>query len=104
MIFLPITYVRPDTSIKSRDTDSHSHSENIIPTKADEVNNPHNLVVGSAVQYHNTKQYGIIKWIGTLQGTNKTFAGVEMVIYYLGICLEEIILFTGGLCRSLCWQ
>lgn len=79
-IFLPITFVQPDTSISNRhsgDKDARSHIENAhVPTT--KVNNPYNLVVGSAVQYLD-KQYGVIKWIGILPGDKLTYAGVEMV-------------------------
>lgn len=83
-IFIPITFVRPDASrtsnTQSGDTESCSHSENVhVPTKPGEVNNPHNFVVGSAVQYLDTEHYGVIKWIGTLQGAKPLYAGVEMV-------------------------
>ena len=50
-----------------------------MPTKDGKISNPHNFVVGSAVQYLDTEQYGVIKWIGTLQGTKAPYAGVEMV-------------------------
>ena len=57
-----------------------------MTTTAGESNNPHDLVVGSAVQYIDHEQYGIIKWIGTLSGIPEvTYAGVEMV-RYLNIC------------------
>ena len=85
MIFLPISYVQLNTSISSDthsdDSSSHSHLENIhMPTNASEAANSHDLVVGSPVQYLNTEQYGVIKWIGTLPGgTKATYAGVEMV-------------------------
>ena len=84
-IFLPITFVQPDTSIStdrhSGDKDARSHTENVhISTKAGKVSNPHNLIVGSAVQYLDTEQYGVIKWIGILPGADKVmYAGVEMV-------------------------
>ena len=83
-IFLPITFVQPDTSISndrhSGDKDTRSHTENVhVPTKAGEVNNPHNLVVGSAVRYLNTEQYGVIKWMETLSSAKTPYAGVEMV-------------------------
>ena len=87
-IFLPIDYVELDTSIGSDiHSDNHGHSENVhITTTAGESNNPHDLVVGSAVQYIDHEQYGIIKWIGTLSGIPEvTYAGVEMV-RYLNIC------------------
>ena len=84
-IFLPIDCVQLDTSIcsdtHSGDKYSHSHSENVhMPTKASKAANSHDLAVGSAVQYLNTGQYGVIKWIGTLPpGAGVTYAGVEMV-------------------------
>ena len=57
-----------------------------MPTTVGGGNNPHDLVVGSAVQYLDHKQYGIIKWIGTLSDVPEvTYAGVEMV-RYLNIC------------------
>ena len=81
-VFIPITYVKLDTSRSNNaHSDSH-HSENIqLPTKPGEVINPYNLVVGSAVQYHyhNFEHRGVIKWIGNLQGSEETFAGVEIV-------------------------
>ena len=79
-IFLPITFVQPDTSTSNRhsgDKDARSHIESAhAPTS--KVGNSQNLVVGSAVQYLD-KQYGVIKWIGTLPGVKVTYAGVEMV-------------------------
>ena len=100
-LFLPIDCVQPDTSISSDthsdDNDSHSHLENVHTlTEASEAASSHDLVVGSAVQYLNTGQYGIIKWIGTLPGgARATYAGVEMVRHlnfyfiYLVILLQE---------------
>ena len=81
-VFLPITHVKLDTTRRSdaQSGNSEKHSENgHIPTKAGDGSNPYNLVVGSAVEYLNTGQYGVIKWIGTLERSKGTFAGVEMV-------------------------
>ena len=80
-IFLPITYVRRDTSrssvIHSGDNDDNTHSRDVhMLFKAD---NPYNLVVGSAVQLNNTKQYGVIRWIGTLPDYKTPYAGIELV-------------------------
>ena len=100
-LFLPIDCVQLDTSISSDthsdDNDSRSHLENVHTlTEASEAASSHDLVVGSAVQYLNTGQYGILKWIGTLSGgTRATYAGVEMVrqlnfyFIYLLILLQE---------------
>ena len=43
--------------------------------------NPYELVVGSKVQYGSPLQYGVIKWIGTLE--EQLYAGVEMVSYII---------------------
>lgn len=105
-LFLPISYVRLDTSKSSdahtADENTSSHSENNhVPTKLD---NPYNLDVGSAVQYLNTEQYGIIKWIGNLKDTKLPYAGVEMVrcnlyctvSYLVCVCVHTYI--TGKSC------
>ena len=81
-IFLPITYVKLDTSassyMHSGEKDAKNYTGNIQePTKGVEVSNPHNLVVGSAVRC--LEQFGVIKWIGTLKGDKKIYAGLEMV-------------------------
>ena len=88
-IFLPIDCVQLDTSISS-----DTHSENVhIPTKASEAATSHDLAVGSAVQYLNTGQYGVIKWIGTLPGGPRaTYAGVEMVRHFNFIAMYFIYL------------
>ena len=81
-VFLPITHVKLDTTRSSdaQSDNTESHSENVhIPAKAGDGSNPYNFVVGSAVQYLYTGQYGVIKWIGTLERSKVTFAGVEMV-------------------------
>ena len=84
-IFLPIDNVELDTTIDSdTHSDDYGHSEDVpMTTTAGESNsNPHDLVVGSAVQYIGHEQCGIIKWIGTLSGIPEvTYAGVEMVRY-----------------------
>ena len=90
-IFLPTNYVQLDTTIGSdTHSDDYSHSKDVpMTTTAGESNsNPHDLVVGSAVQYIGHEQYGIIKWIGTLSDIPKvTYAGVEMVRYLnIAIC------------------
>lgn len=41
--------------------------------------NPHNLEVGSIIQYGEPAQCGVIKWIGYLPGQTEISAGVEMV-------------------------
>jgi len=42
--------------------------------------NPHNLAVGSAIQYDQPQKYGVIKWIGTIPPREKLlYAGIEMV-------------------------
>lgn len=86
-VFLPITFVIPDTSRNrdrnSSDKDAVGHSESVhMPTTTSKATNPHNLIVGSAVQYMDSEQYGVIEWIGTLPGTKDTYAGVEMVCMY----------------------
>ena len=60
--------------MQSNDKDVGTHSE--IPYKAD---NPFNLIVESSVQYGNSGQYGVIKWIGILPGSEVPYAGLEMV-------------------------
>ena len=94
-VFLPITFVIPNTSRNrdkddknSGDKDAVGHSENIhVPTTVSKTNNPHNLVVGCTVQYMDSEQYGVIKWIGVLPGTKDTYAGVEMVrLRHMYVC------------------
>jgi len=43
------------------------------------VLNPYNLKVGSKIQYSDTPQYGVIKWIGQLRDEVGVYAGLEMV-------------------------
>ena len=45
--------------------------------------NPHNLGVGSTIQYMDFNQYGVIKWIGSIPGSKEIFAGLEMVCTYV---------------------
>ena len=47
-----------------------------------ESHNPYNLEVGSAVQYMDFNQYGVIKWIGTISDSRDVYAGIEMVRRY----------------------
>ena len=95
-VVLPLSLVNPATSqssdthsgdvsittsrssvTHSGDKDGRDHRENVhMPSKN---NNPYNFVVGSAVQLMNMGQYGIIKWIGTIQDTKMLYAGVELV-------------------------
>ena len=66
-------------AIKSQD---QTHSNVFTPSHSSiskEEQNPHNLTVGSAVQQGNPPNYGVIKWIGKLNGIEKLQAGVEMV-------------------------
>ena len=52
------------------------------PTKPDlqpSNDNPHNLEVGTMIQFGNPPCYGVIKWIGSLPDTNFVMAGVELV-------------------------
>ena len=73
-IFLPVDIIRLDTSrgsdTRSGDKDGYSDSEN--------VENPYNFIVGSAVQYLEFR-YGVIKWIGDLPGVKSLYAGIEVV-------------------------
>ena len=66
-------------------------TEHLLFTFSPESNNPHNLGVGSAVQYRNSDQYGVIKWIGTISGSKDLYAGVEMVRRYK--ILSEFVAF-----------
>ena len=102
-IFLPITYVMKDTSrkrdINSGDKDAVGHREDVhMSATASKANNPHNLIVGSAVQYMDFEQYGVIKWIGTIPGTKDTYAGVEMVCTWLQRKFESRLIFC---CRKI---
>ena len=48
-------------------------------TSYDQMDNPHNLGVGSMILYGNPSRSGVIKWIGNPNGVNALFAGIEMV-------------------------
>lgn len=45
----------------------------------DQMENPHNLGVGSMILYGNPSRPGVIKWMGYPNGVNALFAGIEMV-------------------------
>ena len=45
----------------------------------DQMDNPHNLGVGSKILYGNPSRSGVIKWIGIPGGVNALYAGIEMV-------------------------
>lgn len=52
----------------------------LTPTSIELVDtNPHNLEVGSVIQYGEPVQCGVIKWIGYLPNEIGMFAGIEMV-------------------------
>ena len=79
-------------SSQSNDVDT-SHKEAIISDDGVEVVdtspqniehediNPHNLIVGSVIEYDEPVQHacGEIRWIGKLPSETQTYAGVEMV-------------------------
>ena len=46
-----------------------------VPLMEDQ--NPHNLAVGSEIQYNGI--YGMIRWMGLPPGHNRFIAGLEMV-------------------------
>ena len=58
------------------------------PTTKGPVNdNPHNLDVGSMIQFGKPPCYGVIKWMGYLSDFNLVMAGVEVVcVYNIFIC------------------
>ena len=53
-----------------------------------QIDNPHNLGVGSMILYGNPSRYGVIKWMGTPNGVNAVFAGIEMVA--IASCIANI--------------
>ena len=53
--------------------------------------NPYKLEVGSTVQYGKPPEYGVIKWIGKIPGSEKILhAGVEMVSYSTNIFYKYV--------------
>ena len=55
--------------------------------------NPHNLELGSLIQFGNPPCYGVIKWIGSIPEANCVMAGVEVVrkfIYIHYICMSWV--------------
>lgn len=61
---------------------AHSNQQSEYSNPADNIANynPHNLELGSMIQYGNPLRYGVIKWVGHLPGpTTSLVAGVEMV-------------------------
>ena len=80
-LYGPLQDDSSDNSTASDDSDVASNDEVVHPLNMKGgCDNPHNLAVGSAVQYF--QRYGIIKWIGILPGDRKASAKVEMVIGY----------------------
>ena len=63
--------ITDDDDVQLVDISSHSIERKDI--------NPHNLMVGSVIEYDEPVQYGVIKWIGKLPDQQAIFAGVEMV-------------------------
>ena len=53
------------------------------PTPGSNQINPHNLQIGSLIQYGDPPCYGMIKWIGYPPGVNDLIAGIEMVSRYI---------------------
>ena len=47
--------------------------------------NPHNLEIGSLIQFGNPPCYGVIKWIGPIPEANCKMAGVEVVRKFIHI-------------------
>lgn len=62
------TQSSPQQGYKPLKPDSHSSNDN-----------PHNLKVGTMIQYGNPPCYGVIKWMGSLLDTECIMAGVELV-------------------------
>jgi len=60
--------------------ESHNKPQ-LMPTQHVTVpkDNPHNLEVGSLVQFGSPPCYGVIKWIGSLPEVDHTMGGVEVV-------------------------
>lgn len=79
--------VRLDTSRNSSTLSSNNdmldHQKNVdLLNKENKIINPHNLDIGSTVKCTDTDQCGVIKWIGTLSGSNTVNAKVEMVRFW----------------------
>ena len=53
--------------------------------------NPHNLKIGSVIEYGEPPQCGVIKWIGNLSNETVTYAGLEMVRLGMDALLTVII-------------
>ena len=74
----PLQDILKATSENSGDVKVSSNNKVFHP-----LDNPYNLVIGSAVQYFG--QYGVVRWIGMVPGDRKVYAKVEMLInlYYI---------------------
>ena len=63
----------------------HHHTKLFLPAhlvvRYDSNASPHNLTVGSLIQFGNPPCYGVIKWIGSLPKASCVMAGVELVSY-----------------------
>ena len=59
---------------------SHPNTQSNVPSQKS------NLGVGSTVQVSDPPRYGVIRWIGPIQGISGSFAGIELVshifVYY----------------------
>ena len=64
--------------------------------------NPHKLEVGSAIQYGDPPQYGVIKWIGVLPNYKEVmYAGLDMVSCYTVSSLLILYASTIVICVSI---
>ena len=58
--------------------------------------NPHNLDVGSVIEYD--QNCGVIKWIGKLAGDTELTAGLEMV-KYVKTCIRDVTIWVSTILR-----
>ena len=73
---------KEDAATQKRVYEEAAQQQGYNPTKPDlqpSNDNPHNLKLGTMVQFGNPPCYGVIKWIGSLPDTNCVMAGVELV-------------------------
>ena len=62
--------------------------------------------VGSRVQYGMPKEYGVIKWIGSISDANEEYVKVETVSYnykqLICVCIHTCIMYVVCVCMCVC--
>ena len=83
--------VTPVITVQPHSIQDHKSVRSPDPQPSNE--NPHNLEIGSLIQFGNPPCYGVIKWIGLIPEANCTMAGVEVVSHaHAHVCVFSLLL------------